>query len=116
MADLNITEAGTVQFPMVRHAAETGWTPLTPQAALARRGGEAGLLFRAEIKEALGRFNPWMTADAIRATVEKLEALPPTIEGNRDPNIALERDSGRTREKLCRPSSTTKKTAWPLCH
>ena len=31
-------------------------------------------------------------------------------------NIALERDPVRTREKLCRPSSTTKKTAWPLCH
>lgn len=58
MADLNITESGTVQFPMVRHAAETGWTPLTPQEALARRGGEAGLLFRAEVEEALGRFNP----------------------------------------------------------
>ena len=84
MADLKITEAGTVQFPMVRHAAEIGWTPLTPQEALARRGDEAGVLFRAEIEEALGRFNPWMTADAIRATVEKLEALPPTIEGNRE--------------------------------
>lgn len=31
-------------------------------------------------------------------------------------NIAPEGDAGRTREKLCRPSSTTKKTAWPLCH
>lgn len=56
MANLKITEAGTVRFPMVRHAAETGWTPLTPQEALARRGGEAGLLFRAEVEEALGRF------------------------------------------------------------
>jgi len=84
MTELNISEATTVQFPMVRHAAEIGWTPLTPREALARRGGEAGMLFRAEIEEALGRFNPWMTADTIRATVEKLEALPPTIEGNRE--------------------------------
>ncbi len=84
MTDLKITEAATVQFPMVRHAAEIGWTPLPPQAATRKRGGETGLLFRAEIEEALGRFNPWMTADAIRATVEKLEALPPTIEGNRE--------------------------------
>lgn len=38
MTDLKITEAGTAQFPMVRHAAEVGWTPLTPQEALARRG------------------------------------------------------------------------------
>ncbi len=84
MTKLNISEAATVQFPMVRHAAEIGWTPLPPQAAARKRGGEAGLLFRAEIEEALGRFNPWMTADAIRTTVEKLEALPPTIEGNRE--------------------------------
>ena len=43
MTELNISEAATVQFPMVRHATEIGWTPLTPQEALARRGGEAGL-------------------------------------------------------------------------
>ena len=42
------------------------------------------MLFRDEVEEALGRFNPWMTADVIRATVEKLEALPLTIEGNRE--------------------------------
>ena len=84
MTDITITEADSVQFPMVRHAAEVGWTPLTPQAAVRKRGGEAGMLFRAEVEEALERFNPWMTTAAIRATVEKLEALPPTIEGNRE--------------------------------
>ncbi len=42
------------------------------------------MLFRDEVEGALERFNPWMTADAIRATVEKLEALPPTIEGDRE--------------------------------
>ena len=35
----NITEAATVQFRMVRHAAEIGWTALSPQDALAMRGG-----------------------------------------------------------------------------
>ena len=84
MTTLNITEATTVQFPMVRHAAEIGWTPLSPQDALRKRGGEAGLLFRAELEGALGRFNPWMTDDAIRAIVERLEAISPTIEGNRE--------------------------------
>ena len=34
MTEFNITEAGAVQFPMVRHAAETGWTPLPPRDAL----------------------------------------------------------------------------------
>ena len=84
MTDLKITEAGTVQFPMVRHAAEIGWTPLTPKEALARRGGTGGMLFRGELEAALRRFNPWMADDAVRSMIERLEALPPTIEGNRD--------------------------------
>ena len=84
MTDLEITEAATAQFPMVRHAAEVGWTPLTPQAALARRGGTSAMLFRGDLEAAIQRFNPWMTDDAVRSTIERLEALPPTIEGNRD--------------------------------
>ena len=83
MTELNITEAGSVQFPMVRHAAEVGWAPLSPSNALAMRGGEAGLLFRGVLEEALRCFNPWMTEDAVRSVVENLQALPPTIEGNR---------------------------------
>ena len=84
MTALKITEAGTVQFPMVRHAEEIGWTAIPPREALQRRGGEAGMLFRGELAGALGRFNPWMTADMVRQVVERLEALPPTIEGNRE--------------------------------
>ena len=83
MTELNITEAGSVQFPMVRHAAEIGWTPLSPSNAFAMRGGEAGLLFRGVLEEALRRFNPWMAGDAVRSVIENLQALPPTIEGNR---------------------------------
>ena len=83
MTELNVNEAGAVQFPMVRHAAEVGWTPLPPRDALAMRGGEAGLLFLGELQGALRRFNPWMSDDAIRAVAENLQALPPTIEGNR---------------------------------
>ncbi len=83
MTEFIITEAGAVQFPMVSHAAEVGWTPLSPGDALALRGGEAGLLFQGELEEALRRFNPWMTDNAIRSVVENLQALPPTIEGNR---------------------------------
>ena len=84
MTDLNITEAGTVQFPMVRHAVEVGWTPLAPQEALVRRGGTSSMLLRGDLEAALRRFNPWMTDDAVRSTMERLEALPPTIGGNRD--------------------------------
>ncbi len=84
MTELKVTEADTVQFPMVRHAAEIGWTPLPPTAARHKRGGEAGTLFRDELEAKLRQFNPWMTAEAIRSAVERLEALPPTIEGNRE--------------------------------
>ena len=81
---VRITEAGTVQFPMVGHAQEVGWTPLSPQAALKKRGGEAGTILRDELEDALRRFNPWLGEDALRSVVEKLEALPATIEGNRE--------------------------------
>ena len=84
MSDLKISEAASVQFPMVRHAAEIGWTPLPPEVAMHKRGGETGMLFRDELEEALGRFNSWMTDDAIRSVVERIEAIPPTIKGNRE--------------------------------
>ena len=83
MSTRYITESSTVQMPMVRHTAEVGWTPVPPQEALGLRGGQSGLLFRGELEEALHRFNPWLTADSVRSVVERLESLPPSIEGNR---------------------------------
>jgi type I restriction enzyme R subunit len=84
MPELKISEAGTVQFPMVSHAAALGWAPIPPEAARRKRGGEAGMLFRDELEGALARFNPWMPADAVHQVMEKIEAIPPTIEGNRE--------------------------------
>ena len=84
MTELNVTEADTVQFPMVRHATAIGWTPIPPEIALRKRGGTDGMLFRDELEGALGQFNPRMPDEAIRSAVERLEALPPTIEGNRE--------------------------------
>ena len=81
---MKISEAGTVQFPMVRHAAEIGWKLVAPAEALRRRGGEAGGLFRGELESAVRRFNPWMTEAAAVAVIERLEALHATIEGNRE--------------------------------
>ena len=83
MLELNISEANTVQIPMVRHAEEIGWIPVSPQEALARRGGQSGLLFRGELEGALRSFNPWLSDDTIPSVIERLESLPPTIEGNR---------------------------------
>ncbi|HVT39847.1 MAG TPA: HsdR family type I site-specific deoxyribonuclease [Gemmatimonadaceae bacterium] len=84
MSELKISEAGSVQFPMVAHATGIGWTPITPDAARQKRGGEAGMLFPDEMEGALRKFNSWMSADAIRQVIEKLEAIPPSIEGNRE--------------------------------
>jgi type I restriction enzyme R subunit len=84
MSTLKISEAGSVQFPMVKHAAEIGWEPLTPSDALARRGGEAGTFLRDLLEQKLAEFNPWLTRDAVRSIVETLDALPPTIDGNRE--------------------------------
>lgn len=81
---LKISEAGTVQFPMVKHAVEIGWTSITPEDARAKRGGEAGTFLRDVLEAKLAAFNPWLSADAVRSVVETLDALPATIEGNRE--------------------------------
>jgi len=84
MSELKISEAGTVQFPMVAHAVGIGWTPITPEVAKQKRGGEAGMIFTDELEAALVNFNSWMSGDAVRQVIEKLAAIPPTIEGNRE--------------------------------
>jgi len=84
VSELRISEGGSVQFPMVAHAAGIGWTPVTPDVARQKRGGEDGMLFRDEVETALAKFNPWLAGPAIRQIVEKLEAIPATIEGNRE--------------------------------
>ena len=55
-----------------------------PAAALELRGGPDGMLFRGVLEETLRRFNPWMNGGAARAVVERPEALPATIDGNRE--------------------------------
>ena len=79
-----ISEGGSVQYPMVRHATDIGWKPLTPQEALYRREGEDGMFLRGELLGKLRQFNAWLTADAARAIVERLEAIPASIDGNRE--------------------------------
>lgn len=84
MSQLSISEAGTVQFPMVKHAVEIGWVPLTPDEARQKRGGDDGMLFRDELSAKLTQFNSWLKPDAVRSIIETLDAIPATIEGNRD--------------------------------
>lgn len=94
MSQLSISEAGTVQFPMVKHAAEIGWTPLTPEVAKQKRGGEAGMLLRDELEAKLLEFNPWLSADAARSIIETLDAIPATVEGNRQMLTWLRGENG----------------------
>lgn len=83
-AGLKISEAGTVQFPMVKHAVEIGWTAIKPDDARGHRGGESGAFFRLLLEEKITAFNTWLGVDAVRSVVETLDALPATIEGNRE--------------------------------
>lgn len=84
MTALTISEAGSVQFPMVEHAAEIGWEKLTPTEALFRRGDESVGLFRGMLEQKLLAFNPWLAPEQARAIVETFDALPASIEGNRE--------------------------------
>lgn len=84
MSALRIGEALTVQFPMVDHAVEIGWTPLTPEAALTMRAGTAGVLFPTVLEGKLRELNPWLSESAARSIVDRVEAEPATIEGNRE--------------------------------
>jgi len=69
---------------MVGHAVEIGWKPLTPMEALYRRGDESARMFRGVLEQKILAFNSWMSADAARSVVETLDALPASIEGNRE--------------------------------
>ena len=84
MTTLTISEGGSVQFPMVKHAVEIGWDPLPPDVARIKRGGESGTFLRDELEAKLAVFNPWLSPDGARSVVETLDALPATIEGNRE--------------------------------
>jgi type I restriction enzyme R subunit len=84
MTVLKINEAYTVQFPMVKHVHEVGWSVLTPDEAEANRQGRANSIFRDTLEYKLVEFNSWLSEDQARAIVDTIEALPATIEGNRD--------------------------------
>ncbi|MBB5346205.1 type I restriction endonuclease subunit R [Tunturibacter empetritectus] len=84
MSQLSISEAGTVQFPMVKHAVEIGWTAIGPDEARQKRGGDSGMLFRDVLAAKLAEFNSWLKPDAVRSIIETIDAIPATIEGNRD--------------------------------
>jgi type I restriction enzyme R subunit len=79
------SEPGTVQYPLIRHGADIGWATVTPEEALRRRGGESGLFFYKDLEEALLRLNPGIVTPAnVQSIIQRMEAVPKTIEGNRE--------------------------------
>ncbi|WP_108249997.1 type I restriction endonuclease subunit R [Planctomonas deserti] len=82
MTTLKIGEAYTVQFPMVGHAAEVGWAPVTPFESESLRHGRENMLFTDVLEEKILDFNPWLSEDQARSIIETIEAITPSIEGN----------------------------------
>jgi type I restriction enzyme R subunit len=79
------SEAGTTQFPLVKHAEAVGWKIISDIEALQRRGGEGGLFFYKELADALVRLNPGViTAENVESVIQRIESVPNTIEGNRE--------------------------------
>ena len=78
-----ISESSTVQEPLLRYAAEAGWTRLEAYEATAMRRGDGGLLLQQVFVEQVQRLNPGLV-DLARAEelARRLAAVPPTIEGN----------------------------------
>lgn len=82
MTTLKIAEGYTVQFPMVGHAKELGWTPLTPAEAESMRHGRQNMFFSDVLEEKILDFNPWLSEEQARSIIETIEAIAPSIEGN----------------------------------
>lgn len=80
-----VSEAGTVQFTMVKHAEAAGWAIASDTDALKKRGGESGLFFYEDLEAALIRLNPgFVTSENAGSIVQRIESVPKTIEGNRE--------------------------------
>ncbi|MHB1434665.1 MAG: type I restriction endonuclease subunit R [Thermoplasmata archaeon] len=84
MPDL-LTEARSVQDPLVRYAAEIGWQSVSQEDALKLRGGETGLIFREVLRGKLLAFNPGVVDELnVDDILRRIENARNSIEGNRD--------------------------------
>ena len=74
------SEAGTVQFPLIRHAEAAGWMAVPETAALGKRRGEEGMFFYDELEAMLLRLNPdVVTKDNVQAVIQRMESAPPAL-------------------------------------
>lgn len=79
------SEANTVQYPLVGHAKDIGWEPVSKIDALRLRGGEAGAFFYGTLRSALIELNSGLvTTDNVQTIIDRMEAAPKNIAGNRE--------------------------------
>lgn len=80
-----IAELSTVQIPLVRHAEAVGWDLIHKDASIAKRRGVEGLFHYPELEAALLRLNPGVvTSENVQSVIQELEAISPTMQGNRE--------------------------------
>jgi len=75
-------EKGAVQNPLIKYATDMNWTYVTPDDALILRGGETGFVFRETFASQIAKLNPFMNQSLAEGLIKRIEAIPPTIQGN----------------------------------
>ena len=77
-------EKSSVQNPLILYATEIGWTYISQEDALTLRGGETGFVFKETFISQLQKLNDFITQPLAEELIRKIEAIPPTIQGNLD--------------------------------
>jgi type I restriction enzyme R subunit len=77
------SEAGAVQHPLVKYAADAGWTYISREDALALRGDESGLVLTDTLATQLERLNPGrVNRPQMAELIRSLTRVSPTLAGN----------------------------------
>jgi len=83
-----VSERTEVQDPLIRYAAQIGWTVIADDEALTLRGGETGLFFTEVLADQLRALNPRLAFDP-QAVIRQLENVRAGIEGNHETLLYL---------------------------
>lgn len=75
-------EKYSVQNPLIKYATDIKWTYISPENALVLRGGETGVVFKEIFIAQLQKLNDFITQPLAEELIKRIEAIPPTIEGN----------------------------------
>lgn len=79
------SERGSAQYPFIRYAEEAGWTALTREQALQRRGDESGIVLTDVLVDQLQALNPGtVNRDRAMDLTHRVVRTLPTIKGNEE--------------------------------